>query len=135
MTRANKPDLPMTVHFTGAVTVLVSKRPLRSLVFAYGDELEITEELVDLNTDRLGRCALLDRIDADGRVCSGPWPEGMLRLLPGSFEHAEARKRAVQDAHALADPTERKTALARVREDFGQAPTSRTIATLRGDDG
>lgn len=134
MPKDSKPNLPMTVHFKSALTVHVSERPTRACIFAYGDELEITEEIVRLNTDRFGRCALLERIDTDGTICSGPWPEGVSRLEPGSFEYAEARERAVRDAHALSDPSAKQEALHRVRQDFGSVPTSRTIATIRGDD-
>lgn len=134
MPKDSKPNLPLTVHFKGAVTVRVTERPNWANVFAYGDELEITEEIVRLNTDRFGRCLLIERVDTDGTVCSGPWPEDVSRLKPGSFEHAEARERAIRDAHAISDPVERQAALQRARQDFGNVRTSRTIATIRGDD-
>lgn len=123
-------DLPVRVHFLGAMAVCVAPGVHGSRVFAYGDELEITQEIVDLNTDRTGHCALLDRLDSEsGTVRRGPWPEGVLRLLPGSFEHAEARETARQEAHRILDPVKRQAALKAVGERYGSVPTSRTLCT------
>jgi hypothetical protein len=63
----------------------------------------------------------------DGRLGSGPWPEGLAKLVHGSPEWAEQREAARREAHAR-PASERLDALQRVREEFGEStPTNRTL--------
>ncbi len=64
----------------------------------------------------------------------GRWPANLPRLQPGSYEWAEARELARHSAHAILDPSERACALTRVRADYGDAPTSRTLQQIKGTD-
>lgn len=126
---------PFTVHFLAARTVMISSSQVKgSRVFTYGDELEVTQEIVELNTDRNGNCPLLEVIEDGEQVRRGPWPEGKLRLQPGSPEFEAKRESDRQEAHKIEDPEKRRAALADVRATYGSAPTSRTIMFVPGDD-
>lgn len=122
---------PFPVHFLKPVSLRVTGGLDGGRVLGFGDELTVTEDIVKLNTDRLGNCGLLDAIEQGEAVRRGPWPDGVSRLLPGSFEWEAARERARKAAHKLDDPEERARALAKVTEVYGPAPTSRTLSTHR----
>lgn len=122
---------PFPVHFLKAVSLRVTGGLDGGRVFGFGDELTVTEDIIELNTDRLGNCGLLDAIERGEAVRRGPWPDGVSRLLPGSFEWEAERERARKAAHKLDDPEERTKALAKVTEVYGPAPTSRTLSTHR----
>lgn len=129
------------VHFLGAVTMLVSPYgPGR--VFTYGEELLVTPAIRELNLDRAGRWRFIDELldDDEAQVLSygevivrrGRWPDGLGRLLPGSFEWQDARDAARAAAHALPDRQAQKAALSDVEARFGTPlTTSRTIADYR----
>jgi hypothetical protein len=131
---------PFLIHALGAVTVHVSQSSTAGAVtLAYGQELLVTEEVVEANRDRLGRVRLLELLDDEAaqvaawrsvRLRRGPWPE-MSRLQPGSFEYEDAFERARQAAHRIDDPDERRAALARVRSEYVTSPTSRTLCEFR----
>lgn len=132
---------PFPIHFLGPVTLVADADSGRGRVFAYGHELRMTPEIVALNTDRNGECRLAELIDDEAgqvnawgavRVRRGPWPEGVSRLEPGSYEWELAREAARQEAWKLADETKRSTAVADVVAQFGAAPrTSKTVRTSR----
>lgn len=107
-----------------------------SLTVDYGDELTVTAPLVAASLDRNGK-SWLDLVDEEprqiqrwGRVMfrRGPWPEGVSRIQPGSAKWLDAREAARAEAHNIEDPAERDHALQRVRHEFGDVPTSRTVA-------
>lgn len=141
----SKKDPSSTIHFLSALTVHVpnGSRFGRGRVMTFGEELPITDELRRLNTDRHGNC-WLDLVDDEpaqearwGCVMfrRGPWPSDRLRFAPGSFEWEDARERARQKAWREDDPARRAELLRAVKEEYGPAPTSRTIGVLRGDHG
>ncbi len=123
------PALPFIAHFTDTFSVLLADGALGlgGEVFSFGQELELTEELVALNTGRDGRCSLLDRLRAGSGIHLGPWPPDRSRLQPGSFEHADAYEAQRRQAWQISDEGERALALSRLREEFAPGPTSRTI--------
>jgi hypothetical protein len=130
------------VHVVGP-TLSVHTKPNSTdsvRVLSYGDELLITNEVIMANTDTNGKCRLMEWIDDEPRqvrelgqvvVRRGPWPEGKSRLLYGDVEWQEAREAARQEAHKIENGQERTRALARVDQDYGPRPTSRTTATYR----
>ncbi|AIY16693.3 hypothetical protein GUY44_26920 [Pimelobacter simplex] len=138
------PKLPQageTIHFlwtgltyhskvNGLHTSFVSKR---------GDELAVTPDLIEANTDRGGMLApwlgLLHDPEAQQRrwdrvvVAPGPFPSGLLTTRPGELEHDEDRRAAVREANKIMDKADRKAALRKVEEAYGPSrPTSRTNA-------
>lgn len=66
--KAGKALEPFKVHFIGTVTVRLADGINGSRVFSYGEELVVDEEVVRLNTDRLGQCRLLTLIEGDAMV-------------------------------------------------------------------
>lgn len=135
---------PFIVHGVGRKGSLTVHRPTHQggpTVLGYGHEVVITAETVELMTDRLGRCALLDWLSDEAqqllslgevRIRRGPWPEGERRELPGSLAYDAAREVARLAAHAIAEPAAKAEALAKMRADFGDRRTSRTLATYDG---
>lgn len=104
-----------------------------------GDELLLTDEIIEANTDRLGRCFFADlhstedQIAKYGRVvmARGPRPDGMLSTEPGTIDHELARARERRDAYAIPQPEIRKATLDSIKERYGDGPkTSRTLNTL-----
>jgi hypothetical protein len=110
-------------------------------VAAYGDELTVTAEIRELNTDRLGHCFL--DLDEDGqrqryggRVMfrSGPWPEGEARIEVGSQAWFAERETRRAEAWAIEDEADRAARLALIDANYGRPATSRTLAHYRGPD-
>lgn len=129
MTTTNEgtPELPCTIHFTSAHTVALSTDANGHAIFSYGDELELTQEIVALSRDRFGNSTLLARLaSGDAGIHLGAWPD-LPRLLPGSLDWAEQRELARQAAWKIEDEAERKAALVQVQADFGFAVTSKTL--------
>ena len=137
---------PARVHFLGPlalVTRLSAGGLGDGIVTRYGQELDVTEQLVLANTDRNGRCALVElvddpegQVDRYGRVmyARGSWPAGRSRLEPGSDAAEDARESARRTAHSIQDASQRAAALAAVNRTYGPAPTtSRTVAEVPGD--
>lgn len=122
----------MPVHFLAHVLkpVTIAETPTRSRVFLRGEVLTISDAIIKINTDTIGHCPLLDRIDGGVVMARGPWPDGLSKYEPGSMEWHEAREVARQAAHKLKldDPVAGARALQRVYDDFGPLPTSRTVA-------
>lgn len=110
--------------------VTIAETPTRSRVFQRGESLIVTDAIIKINTDTVGGCQLLDRIDGGVVMARGPWPDGLSKFEPGSMEWREAREAARQKAHKLKldDPVAGDHALQRVYDDFGDLPTSRTVA-------
>jgi len=106
-----------------------------------GDELVLTEAIIEANSDRNGD-TWLDLTEHDqrrvhGRVLfrRGPWPTDAEIYVRGSSEWIDAREAARRAAWSLQDPSARNEALAAVHGRFGPPPvTSRTINEIRGDD-
>lgn len=121
------------VHFTGTRNVAIGTGPTETVVFSYGMELFVTPRIVELSKGRDGQSRLLAAIEAGNGVERGRWPEAQSRLEPGSLDYADAREAARKAAWSLDSEDERRQALAKVRADFGDFPTSRTLATIRGD--
>jgi hypothetical protein len=119
--------LPALFHFTE--TRMVALADGTHGIFAFGHEVSLTAEMVEASRGRFGDSTLLDRVRTGDGIHPGPWPEGKLRFQPGSFDHREARERARQEAHAERDPQVRAELLAKVREDYGDEVTSRTLST------
>ncbi len=132
-------QLPIKAHAVASGLTIATGSALHSTstVLRRGDELLI-DALVQANTDRTGRCPMLELLDDEpaqlaiwGRVRvmirRGPWPDGESRIEPGSAEWSDAREAARQAAHAIEDETDRARALAAVREEYGDVPTSKTL--------
>ena len=127
-------------HFlaTGVTFLVSTKSAGGGAVSTRGDELVITEDMLEANTDRNGWCWLELLTDQAAQVArygrqliaEGPRPEGMLSTEPGSPEHTEARSRALAEAFAENEPEDRLTALANVRSTYGNLTTSTTLATF-----
>ena len=127
------------VHFLGGLTVATSMSVhgiARSVGF--GDEMLLTDAIIDANRDRHGRCPLLELLDDDKgqinawssiKVRRGPWPADVDRILPGSHAWDLARDRARAEAVALPSEDEQRAALVLVREKYG-VPTSAQSRTL-----
>jgi hypothetical protein len=136
---------PVIIHFLETLTVAVGTSAMgSSRVFSHGDELEVTHQVRAASRDRNGDSWLSwldegqDEYVRGGRVLCrrGRWPEDQLRLVPGSFEWEDARRRAIAEALSVKDPTERRAARQRVDERFGPSvPTSRTLAEVGPQDG
>lgn len=136
---------PVTIHFLEPMSVCISTSAAgMGRVLAFGDELEITEEVRAASRDRNGNSWLAwldegkDEYVRRGRVVCrrGVWPEGQLRLAPGSFEWEEARRKAIDEALSIKDPAERRAARKRVDEEYGPGrPTSRTLSEVHDRDG
>lgn len=135
---------PEVIHFLGSLTLVVSGRNFgHGRVAEYGQELVLTDELRRLNSDRNGVCVfdMLDDEDAQvrrwGRVVMrrGPWPDGVKRAEPGSQRWWDAYEAARKDAWKITDEVERAARLRQLGSEYGQRRTSRTIATIRGDEG
>ncbi len=134
----HSPELPIKAHAVASGLTIATGSALHSTssVLRRGDELLIDRALVQANTDRTGRCPVLELLDDEpaqaavwGRVMvrRGPWPDGESRIEPGSAEWSDAREAARQAAHAIEDETDRARALAAVREEYGDVPTSKTL--------
>lgn len=127
----------VTIHFLGSMSfALTDSSHSPGHVTEYGEEMSVTSELRKANTDRDGNCwlELLDdeaaQVERWGCVMfrRGPWPEGHLRVEVGSARWHEEREAAMQAVWHIEDVAQRKEALERVRERYGLAPTSRTLA-------
>lgn len=141
----DQPTDDPVVHFLSAVSVATSMSPFGSgRVFAFGDQLVVTPEIREANRDRTG-ASFFDWLDGtadalvrNGRtICArGPWPEGRLRLEPGSPAWEDARQPAISQALAITDPEERGEARRQVDVEFGTpGPTSRTLQEIKYHDG
>jgi hypothetical protein len=127
------------IHFYGALTLPTGTDwHSISMSVGYGDELTVTAPIVAASLDRNGR-SWLDLLDDEpaqirrwGRVMMrrGPWPLES-RIEPGSAQWLDARDAARAEAHKIENPADRERALLRVRQQFGDAPTSRTLASYR----
>lgn len=130
------------VHFPGKSLTLHTKpnSTAGARVFSYGDELTLTEQLIQANTGRDGRCALLDMLDDEeaqvaalGRVAirRGPWPEGVSRLEPGSSAWTDAREAERKRIHReYGDGPDKQRALDAMSERFGPLATSKTLRSV-----
>ncbi len=138
---AKLPEPGETFHFLSSGLTYHSKADgiHRATVAKRGDEVDVTPDLIEANTDRNGVLApwlgLLHDPEAQERrwdrviVAPGPFPAHLLTTVPGELEHDEARRAAVREANALPDKASRKQALRQVEETYGPSrPTSRTNA-------
>jgi hypothetical protein len=121
------------IYFTSSHNVAVSTAPNGTVIFGYGTDLLVTDEIIELSRDRNGRSTLLDRIEAgDCGIHLGRWPANLPRLEPGSNEWHDQREAARKQAWTIEDEAQRRAALARVSAEFGSVPTSKTLMTTRG---
>lgn len=78
--------------------------------------------------------SLDEQVERFGRVMFeiGEPDESFDALVPGSFEHDQARANALAQAAKIEDPDEQRVALAKVREKYGVPASgrSRTLRTL-----
>lgn len=123
----------ITVHFTGPMTIHQSLSPhATALNVGYGDEMVLSETVIEANRDRAGRVALVDMIDApNSRVRSGAWPDGESRIQYGSPAWDDARAAALRAAALLPTEDEQRAAAARVREVYGSASSARSTTLLK----
>ena len=135
-----KTTAPETLHFlaTGLSYLRTDHGPALGVVSTRGEELVLTPQVIDANSDRNGTCVfdLLHNPEAQvarfGRefFAPGPAPADMLRTEPGTAEHEVARARERHAASHLADPKDRADALREIAERYGEPPTSsRTLST------
>jgi hypothetical protein len=128
------------IHFLSTLAVLMSPHLWTPpFVALYGSELELTEKIIAANLYPESPGSWLHLVgDEEGQtdrwgyvvVRPGPWPEGVLRVEPGSREFDEQRERALARAYRDSiDDTERDANLRLVRAVYGNAPT--TNKTIR----
>jgi hypothetical protein len=132
-------DVGVTVHFLGSMTLhLRPNATAFTRTVNYGDEVVLTDEVIEANRDCRGRVAILELLDDEqaqiqkyGKrlFAPGPWRE-LNRIQPGSAAWDDARDRERTAALALPSEDERRIALARVREVYGMPSSakSRTVA-------
>jgi hypothetical protein len=135
-------------HFFSCLTVMTAGGFVPdSLVTHYGQELVVTHEIRQLNTDTAGNC-WLDLADDEsaqrrrwGKVLfrRGNWPNDVSRLERGSDEWLEAAAAARAEAWKVESESERARRLRDIDTEFGPPPTSsRTLQAYgsgsRGDD-
>lgn len=130
-------QFPIQIHFLGPVTV--PTHPGVSMAFSFGQELTVTEAVAQAGRDRHGVNPLLSLLDdepgqrrawGEVRVRRGPWPEGVERIQPGTWEWEAARVAALQVAHSEPDEDVARIKAAQAREKYGvpSGAKSRTIA-------
>lgn len=140
----NIPPLPepgQVIHFlhSGLTYHRIHKGQFTAFVSRRGDELTITEELLDANRDRHGVLApwlgLLHNPEAQMHrwerivVAVGPFPSDLLRTEPGDPDHDDARRAAVRDAKQIKDKVEQRAALQAIEKTYGPAQsTSKSLA-------
>jgi hypothetical protein len=128
--------VPVKVHFYAPMSVAIDR--WHSRVMAYGDVLDVGDETRSESYDRNGK-SWLDVVDDEhrqierwGRIVmgSGPWPDGMPRIEPGSMDEEDAREAAHKAAWRRPTEEEQAAALAAVVGRFGPNPvTSHTLET------
>lgn len=136
------PEVGQTFHFLVSGVTHPSPKSANHFheVSHRGDEITITQHLLDASRNRLGDLppwlALLHdpqaQCDVLGHVVTapGPWPAGVLKTTPGTVEHREARRKAIARAQAIPDEQAREDALAEIVEAYGRgSKSSRTLAT------
>jgi hypothetical protein len=130
-----------TMHFlaTGLTYLRIEGGPALGAVSKRGEELFISQDMLDANTDRAGECVFKLLHDPEGQMARfgrvmfapGPAPADLLLTEPGTVDHEQARARERQAAYRIADQTSRNEALRTIAERYGAAPTtSRTMATF-----
>lgn len=132
-TSKNHSDVGITVHAIRTVAVhMGTSLGSVSRVLSHGDEMILTQAIIEANRTRDGADALGALLDQpDGPLRRGPWPKGVDRLEPGSPQWDDARAAALRAAAMLPDPDDQRAAAARVREKYGSDSfaKSRTVAT------
>lgn len=108
-----------------------------------GDEITVSEDLLELNRDRYGQLppwlALAKDPEAQLRVFgfeavgTGPWPDLLSKTIPGTVEHDEAREEARRVAWTIQDDRKRQAALDEVEDAFGPMSTTSTVLATFGD--
>jgi hypothetical protein len=132
---------PLFIHFLAPKSIVIDRFGF-GRVLEYGDEIEVTGQLIEDNTDRTGAC-FLDLLGNDeeqerrwGKVVfrRGRWPAGQSRLERGSFAWADAREAARKAAWTIENLATRQEALRKVEADFGPAlPANKTVSHYAGD--
>ena len=129
------------VHFLGSITIVVPAPGFSGgRVTEHGQEIDLTAELLDLNSDRNGRC-LFDLVgDEDAQVRRfgkvmmrpGPWPQSELRVEYGTQRWREQYDREHTLAWEITDPQTRAERLELLQKTYGgPPPTSRTLRSYR----
>jgi len=122
------------------MTVAVDTSVMRAGITTHrGMVLELTDKLIEANSDRHGFCyfSIADDVQAqqerwnEQRIAFGA-VGGLTRWTPNSADETEARAAAVEAAYQL-PPQERAAALAAVRQNF-RPPSTQTSRWLAGDD-
>lgn len=140
---ASTPEVGEQFHFLRTGTMFhtrVHGIPI-SRIANRGDQVTVTEELLELNRDRLGQLAPWLALAHDRQaqinkfgyeaVAPGPWPDLLAKTLPGTPEHDEAREEARRIAWTIEDEGRRREALDAVETEFGPASvTSKVLATF-----
>lgn len=140
MTDGNNPE-PGTVAFlrSGIGFHTMTNGQHLAYVSKYGQEIEVTPDLIDVGRDRRGRLPAWLRLldDAEGQrahfgevvVMRGRFPKHLPASEPGSPEFESERRTAARQAQEIEDPDERRDALRHIEETYGTAvPTSRSLA-------
>lgn len=134
-----RPPMPGEVaHWlrTG-VTHMQDHRETSGAVSVRGEEFIVTEAMIEANRDGAGKSFLDLLHDQEGQratygralVGPGPWDPAMERTEPGTREHDDARREALDAVRQIPDKEERATATKRVAERFGPSGvTSKTLA-------
>ena len=126
-------------HFAiDGVTYARSKSLGDGVVSHRGDEVTITESLLEASRDRNGDSWLHLLHDPDTQVrrwgrlafAPGPFPTNEVSAEPGTVARELAREKARQAAVAITDRAARTQAMQQVQAVYGgPRPTSQTLAT------
>ncbi len=116
-----------------------------SRVISFGDEFEVSVELINSSRDRHGHSRLLAELRSENeqlrrysevRFRKGSWPQGVMRSLPGSPVRLMIMNDERRAAMLIRDPDARAETLRRLREVYGSdwlaSGKSRTIGQAFG---
>lgn len=126
-----------TIHFLGPLTIRRDASMAGGMVTNYGDELVITDEMIEASNDRNGDSWLDLANDEQAQVKrwgtvmfrTGPWLEGVLRHAIGTDGWRRALDATKAEARAIPDSNIRRRRLREIDQEFGNVPTSTTLAT------
>lgn len=137
MSTTTNGETGVTVWFeSDGLTVHSGDSPGYAQVMKRGSVLFVNQATREANTDRLGACVFdltpEQQEQRFGRVFFRPGtpPPEFEVLVPGSFEHDQARANAYAALARIDDPDQQRIEAAKIREKFG-VPSSARSKTLQ----
>lgn len=127
-----------TVHVLGTITI--STGEFHGANLTWGSQFCLTDDVIRANSDRQGRCAIIDLIDDPkgqtkkwGKVLfgRGPFPANLPPVEPGSPEEGYERARRLEAARGIANPAEAAAERKRIANVFGVEQASKTIGIFQ----